>query len=255
MKPFGWTWFRVSVAAVVMVVVCGIAIWGSWDLRGTSAIWLTAFAALLASFVSLFGERVKQWLWRPDLRIDYVHGPDYCDTPIMQGVSGGAPVAAECYYFRLRVSNVGSARANMVEVHVSDLQKQQANGNFTQLRRYSMNLKWTNIGTSQLTGLSPRMERFCDLGHVADPAMRARFPGEDLPGVAHGTAILALDLETQPFHGTHLLEPGNYRLSIRLVAENHKPVHKLIEIEVTGFWAPNNLPVMLRQGIRIQIRR
>jgi hypothetical protein len=215
---------------------------------------LLAYAAFLASMTTLFGKRVVGRIFAPELKVDYVHREDYVDTPILRGAVAGQPVAADCYYFSLRVSNAGHSSADSVEVFATNLYK-WVNQNWTPVRRYSMDLKWAWLGVARLPTLAPKMDRFCNIGHIIDPAQRANFAqdNEDLPGVGQQTTILSLDLEARPNHGIHLLEPGKYRLTIQLVAANHKPVTKKLEIEVLGGWHPHNLPMMREQGIRIQL--
>ncbi len=222
--------------------------------REASPYLLLGAAALIASLVALFGDAVRRWIWRPILTTEYLHRPDYCDTPVLRGTTRGQQVASDCYYFSLRVENKGTISADTVEVFATDL-CQWVNGNWTPVRRYSMDLKWAWLGVARLPTLAPKMDRFCNIGHIIDPAQRANFAqdNEDLPGLGQQTAILSLDLEARPNHGIHLLRPGKYRLTIQLAAANHKPVTKVLEIDVIGGWYPNNLPRMLQQGIRIEL--
>ena len=219
----------------------------------TSPIWLTGFAALLASLVALFGEAVRGWIWRPNLTVSYVPGADYCEyVKFMDNVDGRA-VSAQGYYFRLLISNKGSRRAEKVEVLVTNLRKQQPDGSRSVVHRYSMNLKWTHVGTNMLDGISPKMERFCDIGHSLYPPARATLhPSENLPTVDSDTAILSLDPEAQANHPIHLIEPGKYDLALSISAANHLPVQKKLEIEITGKWS-NDLGKMLSEGIRLRL--
>jgi len=129
------------------------------------------------------------------------------------------------------------------------------NGNWTLVRRYSVDLKWAWLGVPRLPTLAPKTDRFCNIGHIIDPAQRANFAqdNEDLPGVGQQTTVLSLDLEARPNSGIHLLQPGKYRLTIQLVAENHRPITRTLEIDVKGTWYPNNLQTMLQQGITIEL--
>ena len=245
-------WFRSGLLVFLILIPC-IAVYWFKDVQNKE-VWLLAYAAFLASMTTLFGKRIVDRMFAPKLKVDYVHGETYVDTPILRAVVEGRPVAADCYYFSLRVSNAGHSSADSVEVFATNLHK-CVNQNWTLVRRYAMDLRWAWLGVGWLPTLAPKMDRFCNIGHIVDPAERANFAAdnEDLAGVGQQTAILSLDLEARPSHGVHLLEPGKYRLTIQLVAANHKPITSKLEIEVTGRWHPNDLQEMVQDGIRIRL--
>jgi hypothetical protein len=247
------SWARGLGTLLVLLAVVLFLIKISDNPSNTSPIWLTGFAALLASFVALFGEAVRGWIWRPNLTVSHVPGPDYCEKVTVLGMANGRILTAKGYYFRLLISNKGPRRAEKVEVLVTSLRKQQPDGSRPMVRRYSMNLKWTHVGTNMLDGLSPKMERFCDIGHCLYPPEReALHPIVSLPNVDANTAILSLDLEAQANYPIHLIEPGKYELSLSISASNHEPINKVLEIEVTGKWS-DDLGEMLRGGIRLRL--
>jgi len=217
-------------------------------------LWLLAYAAFLASMTTLFGKRAHDWIFAPELKVAYVHDKNYVDTPKPFVEVDGKLVAVDCYYFSLLVSNGGHSSADSVEVFATNLMKWDGeNQNWTPERRYSMDLKWAWLGVTRLPTLAPEMDRFCNIGHIIDPAWREKFRQEDLPDVGRDTAIFSLDLEAQPNHGIHLLEPGKYHLTIKVVAANHRPITRTLEIDVKGTWYPNNLQTMLQQGITIEL--
>jgi len=205
-RLFHSSWFRGLVTLAVIAGSCVIFIKRSDSPSNTSPIWLTGFAALLASFVALFGEAVRNWIWRPNLTVSHVPGRDYCEHGMLMGIANAQVFSANCYYFRLLISNNGPRRAEKVEVLVTNLRKQQPDGSRPVVHRYSMNLKWAYIGTTILDGISSKMERFCDIGHSLCPQDRATYPvpSEVLSTVASDTAILSLDVEFQANRPTHL---------------------------------------------------
>ena len=104
-----------------------------------------------------------------------------------------------------------------------------------------MNLRWSHSQFSPLGpeifagGISPKMGKHCDLGHIIDPSKRVAF-GINLSNVVAGKTILELDLEVAPATLTHLLLPAVYRLEMKLAAANAEPETKTIEINHTGDW-------------------
>lgn len=210
-------------------------------------------AALVASLVALFGDAIRGWIWRPVLTVDYVHGPDYCDTPVLRGDHGQGHVAANCFYFSLRIGNRGTKSADAVEVAVSDLHR-KIHDRWVVVRRYSLNLTWAYRGTPRLTTLAPQTDRFCNIGHVIDPGVRVHFLNENKPDFDRSETVLSLDLEAQPNHGIHLLPPGTYRLNLLVAAANHRPIRRVLTIDLSGSWH-SDLSAMLSQGIRIELNR
>lgn len=209
---------------------------------------LPAVAAVLAAFVALFRESIRDWIWRPSLEVSYVHGRDFCDTPVLQ------PSGAICYYFSLRVFNAGTWSAKEVEVFANDLfiASESSPSSWAHVHRYSLNLKWAYLGVARLPTLAPRMERFCNIGHIVDPAQRAQLgPSENLVGFDEQRTIFSLDLEAQPNHGIHLLAPGTYKLTFQVAAANCKPIQRWLKIELTGEWIAS--PQLLEKGIRIDL--
>lgn len=247
--------FRILVIVALIAGLCGIFIKVSDSPSNTSPIWLTGFGALLASFVALFGDSVRNWIWRPNLTVSYVPGLDYCEYGTVMGIANGRLImSANCHYFRLLISNTGPRRAEKVEVFLTNLRRQQPDGSWPIVRRYSMNLKWTHVGTAILDGISAHMERFCDIGHSLCPQDRATFPipSEQLSTVTADTAILSLDVEVQANRPVHLLEPGKYELGLLICAANHRPIRKLLEIDITGMWS-DSVERMVSDGIRIRL--
>lgn len=247
------TWRRGSFVFFLLLLIYLFFAWMSCLATQNLSLSLTIAAAVLAAFVALFMDALKTWIWRPDISVSYVHGEDYCEKVLMRGLVASAQVIdASAYYFRLLIANKGTQRAEKLEVLAADLRRRRSDGEYALVRRYSMNLKWTHVGVPILDGISPNMERFCDVGHVIRPKDRNRLPSENLSSADPNATILSLDLETIANHLPHLIEPGQYRLTLFIAAKNNRPVQRILEIEVTGKWS-DDIGEMLREGIRIRL--
>lgn len=263
-RLWNWHWFRILLVVLVVGGSASLALIVGLQLNAdqqekdagqatSSAYLILGVAAFIASLVALFGNAVIEWIWRPVLTVDYVHSRGYCDTPELRG--GGQAIGANCYYFSLRVANKGTKSALDVEVFATDLRRwSDENKTWSLVRRYSMGLKWAWLGVTRLPKLAPSMDRFCNIGHIIDPAQRSNFAqdNEVLPGVAEQIAILSLDLEARPNHGIHLLEPGKYQLTIWVAAANHKPIQRNVTIDLSETWHAE-IEKMLSEGIRIEL--
>lgn len=249
-RPILWTRWR-ELFVVCLLALCALVLFVIGRSSCTPAGFVQAAATLIAVCAALFVKQVTDWIRSPHLELTYVHGDDYCDTPVLRGVVNGQPIEADSYYFSVRIMNSGRAVAENVEVYAANLLKNSDSG-WELIRRYSLNLKWAYRGTNRLDKLLPGMERFCNIGHIIDPIERKKFLNEDLPG-HDGDAVLSLDLEATPNHLIHLLEKGKYQLVIGVVAANHPIRWKIVDIDLTGKWIPRNAPEMRRDGIVISL--
>ena len=162
-------------------------------------------------------------------------------------------MGADVYYFRLRVDNTGNAAARDVQVYVARVERQRADKQYETVERFvPMNLMWAITRQSTLPILLPDMPpRYCDFAHITDPQQR-RSIAETLPGVSDNSAILALDLEVNPNNKGHLLGPGEYRIGLKLAAENHAVRDYTLEVNFRGTWFPNETE-MLREGFGMRV--
>jgi hypothetical protein len=238
------------VSALVLLAAFFLGI--SYAQETQTPVWILAFAAVLASFMAICGESIRNWIWRPSLVVRYSHDSECCDQAVMRPEETVPAVAqAEvAYYFRLRISNNGSRRAETVEVQAKDLFKRMADGRYMLHRRYAMNLKWTHMGTRSLPGLSPGLECFCDIGHILRPL--SKYVDAGIIAGANDTSLFTMDVEAQPYNRIHVLEPGQYRLTLLVSAANHAPVAKTVDVDFTGDWY-DEMATMLAQGVRIRL--
>jgi hypothetical protein len=208
-------------------------------------------ATVAAIAVALLRDDILNWISPPLLTVSYVHGPCYCDTPLFRPSDGNPTVVADSYYFSLRIHNKATRNAKNVEVFADELHRVD---NGERIRRFSLRLKWAYLVESRLETLAPGMERFCNIGYIIDPQQRGKFANEDIPGddgMPADTTLFSLDLEAKPHHLIHLLKPGKYALSLIVVAVNHAPIRKSIEINLKGRWFANDMTKMLSDGVEI----
>lgn len=111
--------------------------------------WFEACGTLLAVvtvlIIALFQDKMRAWVMRPRLVVSInVTQPDCIKIPITRyDLQGREIVSAESYYFRLKVSNDGNAKAELVEVFGKELLEQQADGSFSQANWFQpMRLAW-----------------------------------------------------------------------------------------------------------------
>lgn len=212
---------------------------------GTLAQWAAATATFLAVLVALFKDEILRAWRKPQLTVSIMlASPDCHKTTLDYTVQKETVVygSAECYYLRLWIENKGKTRAERVQVFAAKLSRRNADGSFKEVESFlPMNLRWAHGQQGSqgpeifAEGISPKMGKHCDLGHVIDPNHRVNI-GENLPGVQPDETILAFDLEIQPNTKSHLIAPGVYQLQLRVAAANCAPVTRTIELTITGKW-------------------
>jgi hypothetical protein len=161
---------------------------------------------------------------------------------------------ANCYYFRLWVDNHGKTRAERVQVFATKLHRLGADGKFVEDKHFlPLNLRWSHSEDHPevfAEGISPHMGKHCDLGRIIDPEKRADFA--DIEGFAKEKCLFELAVEFPSATRSHLLQPGVYRLELKIAAGNVAPIDKTVELNVTGNWFDEE-EVMFRDGIGLRL--
>jgi hypothetical protein len=227
---------------------------------GNYAEWAAAYATFLAVLVALFKDEVLRWWRRPRLRVSISLAPPDCHKTTLAYPTPPAGVikTADCYYLRLWVENIGSARAEWAQVYAAKLLRRNADGLFREVPAFlPMNLRWAHgqraAGGPEVyaQSIAPGMGKHCDLGRVVDPAAR-KAVGDDLPNIAVSETILSLDLEVQPNTLAHLVPPGTYRLELKAAAANCRPKATTVEITITGKWIADEAR-MFSEGLGVRV--
>jgi hypothetical protein len=194
--------------------------------------WLAAIGSIAVAVVAIFQEWFRRLVFRPNLKLSAHVGRPAAEKFKWEEID------TDVYYFRLEVTNEGSAAAETLQVYVAGVKRRRKDGIYEEVSRFSpMNLVWAYTKREPtlpllLAGMPPRL---CDFAHISDPRKRSQ-TNESLPGIGPEEAALALELEVQPNSLTYLLEPGTYRLSLKLVASNHSPRDYILEVEFPGKW-------------------
>jgi hypothetical protein len=223
--------------------------------------WLSVGGTWAAVLVALFKNEIIGWWRRPKLELTAGLEPPHCHImPIHREIQLTAPtiIYSTCYYLRLWIENSGKTRAEKAQVFMSKVLEKGEDGKFKEKTDFiPVNLLWSHGQTVAggrevfAEGISPKMGKHCDLGHVINPEQRKYF-GEDLPAFALKSTIFGLALEVCPSTLSHLLIPGTYQFELRIAAANCSPVVKKLELTVTGNWY-DDPQTMCRKGIHLRV--
>lgn len=227
-RVFRYVAFALAIAGIVISIwYWKLSIW-QWMLSHNQvADWLTAIGTLLAVFAALFIETGLKWIRRPRLKIHVTCNPPDCHKTTWY--------TTPCYYYRIKVENKGLGVAERVEVYAAKLYG-KAEDRWQKVELFlPLDLKWSSLGIPILPILAPDMERYCDIGHIIEPhGLREmwKYPFS----LKDDNTKFFLETEVEPNTGSHILEPGKYRLELWISAANFKPIKRTLEIFISGKW-------------------
>ena len=210
---------------------------------------LGAGATLAAVFVALFRESFFLWLRRPQLAAQIrARPPDCSKTRTLLP----ADLIVDSYYLRIWITNSGRSTATRVQVFAARLERRHADGHFHQESFFlPMNLLWSHTGAVYADGIAPEMGQHCDLGIIFSPAVPAAAVNRP-DRIPAGRTCLQLETEVRPFTGSSHLEPGDYRLWLRIAASNATPKSVCVRISLPGDWFDDE-EQMLAHGVGVSI--
>lgn len=220
--------------------------------------WIIAMGTLLLAVIAAFQRIIDGWIKRPKLLIEASACPPYCHKNLLticDPRTGSVVDTVDGYYLRLAVLNKGNARAEQVEVFADKLEKKQADGSFRECAQFDpMNLRWSHWELPVIDGITQDMKKYCGLAHIWDPIKRKHFAAELRKQAPDDQALLNFCLQAPPNTGTHVFEPGVYRLHVRVAGANAMPRPSIVEINFNGKWYPDESK-MLGEGVGIRMRK
>jgi hypothetical protein len=216
-----------------------------------TASWVAAGGTIFLGLAAILGDWARSKIWKPKLSASIKMGPPDCvkTSWYVQNKAMG-----DVYYLRLWVENEGNAKARNVEVYAKELRRKRLDETWETLSEFpSMNLRWAYSHETYFPSISPHMGKHCDLAHVTNPSIRPLVDEEraSLELSSEQTA-LALDLMYRPPDRVHIIGHGSYQLDILVAAENHTPILKTVQLNLTGTWYDNE-GKMLKDGISAKI--
>ena len=221
----------------------------------SAAQWFAAVATSLAVVIALFKDSIRDWWRKPKLVVTCENAPPWTvRTPIFQPnpQTGHLAWTGDSYWVRVKVENKGRTRAEKVEVSASKLYyKPNIEGDFSEDSRqhFPLNLRWSHIHVPIRDGISPGMSALCDIIALSDPA-NPFWPKP--PNTSLNMPIGRLQFEVDLPPEFHSLQPGSWKLILRIGAANAKPIEKTLLFSHTGVWLQNDAD-MRRECLRVSL--
>ena len=183
---------------------------------------VTIVANFIIAFIAIFGEKIKNIFYKPELNISIKPLFPYCN---LTSFSSGQ----RAFFFRLEIINNGSADANNVQVYLNNVKFKGLDGNYNTCNHIlPMNLMWSYqdnepIKTSIAQVISPGMKKYCDLIYTVENSNNC-FLCTEVPIFSYGRP-------------SNWLDKGDYIANIIVFASNSKAKTFSIPFEYKGFWS------------------
>lgn len=208
--------------------------------------------ALLLGLVGLFQKWIRSLFFYPELEINFhTTPPDAHKTLYGYRDTKGRERQADCYYYRLNITNSGNKRAENVEVRVESKYKENEEGAFEKDENFMpLNLIWSHDRKMQRESIAPTLSRYCDFGFIIEPSCK-KFVTSQTKVNPSSDIVLALDLVVKPSTGTFLVLPGKYRFKIIAVGDNSNTTEEIFEIELKDYWKVDEKE-MLEEALKVR---
>lgn len=208
------------------------------------AIIVPFIVALVLGAVAIFQDWIRRLIWKPKLNVSIkLHSPDCQKIPVIN-----LP-RHDIYFLRFRVENNGNYQSEDTEAIVIEVFKKEANGEYRELRNFlPLNLVWAHDNLVSMPKIQPKLFKYLNFGHIE----KSEVAGLNYFGITEGVNIVfKFAFAISPSHGSHILLPGDYNITIKFASNNVSPVTKKFNLVISDKWDDNEKE-MLQNNISIK---
>lgn len=249
-----------GIVLFVGAVGLGLNLWMTYSPSSSfwTQLWLAAGAlgTVGAVVLALLKDVILEFLFAPKLEWRLNTELDFGAAIVVDGVDEW-----DAHYLRLWVENKGERSAKGVHVMVDKVEQSIGGKKFQKIEEFlPMNLTWSHVaeaGTAStyMPQISPDTGRHCSVLEIIDPKYRqgnqSKRRALHKKNYDSGRVYAKLLIESRPVSAFHVLEPGLYRIYLKIAAENIQRTIP-VAIEINSFDAFNpDARLMLRDGIHI----
>lgn len=212
---------------------------------------LPQWFAIIISFVIGILSFFKEHFFRAKVDFEFkIVSPNCHKTKISYSFASGKVLDQKpCYYYRLKVLSKNRIAPENLELMVTKKWKKNGDEFILDNTFLPMSLKWSHYGKPILDNIAPGLFKFCDFGSIIHPDFQNDILSEFGFSVKQGGVSLSMDLETQPYTGSHILLPNIYRFELSLAGKNFKKITKIFEIGFSDYWNDDENQ-MLNHGLK-----
>jgi len=210
--------------------------------------WWAIIVALMLGLGGIFQDKIRRIFLKPKIKVSMkLQSPD-CHKIAMRTSRTGQFIC-DSYYFRFHVENSGNYQMEDVEAIVVVVSKKEANGEYKKVESFlPLNLVWAHYHNVVMPKIQPHLFKHLDFGHITE----SEFANLQYFGITSTYQIaFQFDMAVIPNHGSHILLPGDYNITIKFAANNLSPVSKKYNFVIADKW-DNNEQVMLQKIISIK---
>jgi hypothetical protein len=213
------------------------------------AIIVPFLVALMLGALAIFQDWIRRLIWKPKLNVSIrLCSPDCQKIPLTDTRSGQH--LYDSYYFRFRMENTGNYKMEYVEAIITEVNKKRANGEYKKLDKFlPLNLVWAHNNLVTIPNIQPGLFKHLNFGYIvqSENANLGYFGMQK----SDETIVFKFTVEVEPNHGSHILLPGDYNITIKFAANNLSPVTKKYNLLFPDKWDDNE-EEMLRNNIGIK---
>ena len=209
--------------------------------------WITIiiafFSTLFLGFIAIFQNWIRSWFRKPKLKISIKKEPPDCHKAVFRNQKTGEYIC-DSYYFRFKVENVGNYQMENVEAMAIEIEQKNSSGQYEKKKDFlPMNLVWSYYRSIPMSVIQPKLFKHCDLGHI----LKSEYADLERFGKTRSSnVVFLLDVAKETFIGAHILEPGDYKIKIKVASNNLKPKTKVYNLVLKDEWLDDEITMFAR---------
>lgn len=219
-----WFWFLILTFSIIFCATFLII-----KFCYEPAEWVAIFIALLLGFAATFREWIISCFKKPNCQISIRNEFPDCHRAVHRNNQTGE-FLFHSYYIRFKVKNKGNNHMEDVEAMLEEIEEMKPDGRYEKNRDIlPMNLVWSYYRKVTMPKIQPELFKHCDLCHI----VRSKDASLDLFGRSESTNLaILLDVAKETFMGGYILEPGEYKIKVKIAANNLKPKTILLHLKI-----------------------
>ena len=204
--------------------------------------WVLIGTTLLLAAVAIWGDKIKQILYPPKIKVTFDEISPYCHKTFYRSLpvpNTEVDINEPVFFFRFKVENVGSAKIKNCEAKLDQIWVYDSAGKPNKLHGWNdITLVWAG-GRPKVIDLDPYRKGFCNIGHVASKAYQEKVESRfliDVPGRHDQSLRFLFEQAEFPHSQPNCLVPGKYAIKVILYCENLPPKELWFQIAWSGKW-------------------
>lgn len=205
------------------------------------ATFIASIVALFISILGIFQKQIRKLFYHPKVNISIKQTSPDCQKLPFTDRSTGQRVY-DSYYLRLRVENIGNYHLEDIEAIVTEVFEKAANGEYIDKKNFlPLNLVWAHKKLVSMPKVQPKLFKHLNFGYI----VKANFANLNYFGIIDDVNIVfKFCFGVEPNHGSHILLPGDYDITIKFASNNLSPIIKKYNLVIADEWNDDEKEMM-----------